>query len=451
MPLISKSLVTRSWAVLGTLALSATSMVLPPREAAQASLHSSPKEIVDEVWQLVDRHYVDGSFNQVDWQAVRRQLLNRNYSSKEEAYVAIRRSLQLLNDPYTRFMTPQEFNLLTTQTAGELSGIGIRLGLDQKTKQMTIVEPIDGSPATQAGIEAGDRLLAIDDYSTSKMTLEEASRRIRGQAGTSIKLQLFRPSRGQFSLVLTRAVIEIPSVRYQVKEEGGQRIGYIYLSEFTSHATEQVRMAIRRLEAENVAGFVLDLRGNPGGLLQSGIDIARLWLDQGVIVRTVDRGGHSEQSAATESALTDLPLVVLVDNQSASSSEILTGALQDHQRAIVVGNTTYGKAFVQSIHSLTDGSGLAVTVAHYYTPKGTDISQKGITPDVLVPLTKDQQQALQKNPQLWTTQHDTSYRQAISSLQHAIARRGAEPNRLSTRGATSSDPKDQLALPLGDR
>ncbi|MDG2989969.1 S41 family peptidase [Candidatus Synechococcus calcipolaris G9] len=426
-------------------------MILPPRDVAVASLHSSPKEIVDEVWQLVDRHYVDGSFNQVDWQVVRRQLLNRHYSSQEEAYRAIRHSLKLLNDPYTRFMTPQEFNALTTQTSGELSGIGIRLGLDQNTKQLTIVEPIDGSPAIQAGIQAGDRLLAIDDQPTSKMSLEEASNRIRGQAGTPIKLQLFRPNRGQFSLVVTRAVIEIPSVRYQVKEEGGQRIGYIYLSEFTSHATEQVRMAIRRLEAENVHGFVMDLRGNPGGLLQSGIDIARLWLDQGVIVRMVDRGGHSEQSTATQSALTDLPLVVLVDGQSASSSEILTGALQDHKRAIIVGNTTYGKAFVQSIHSLTDGSGLAVTVAHYYTPKGTDISQKGIVPDILVPLSKEQQQELQKNPQLWTTPGDLSYRQAILSLQETIANQGSQPSTLSNRGAANSDPKDQLALPFGGR
>ncbi|WP_448534171.1 S41 family peptidase [Parathermosynechococcus lividus] len=407
----------RYWAVVASSVLVSGAVAFLPLPSYGA-LKDSPKALVDEVWQVVQQEYVDSSFNRLDWLAVRQQLLEQHYTSREHAYSAIQGMLQRLNDPYTRFMTPEEFAILRTQTSGEVSGIGIRLGVDEKTQQLTILEPLANSPATRAGIEAGDRLLAIDGHSTRRMSIEEASRRIRGRVGTPIELQLFRPNRGTFRLTLMRALIELPAVRSLVKEEGDQRIGYIYLSEFTSHAAEQVQAAIQQLQAEGVNGFVLDLRGNPGGLLQAGIDIARMWLDQGMIVRTVDRSGHSEQARATQSALTTLPLVVLVDQRSASSSEILTGALQDNGRAIVVGTKTYGKALVQSIHQLSDGSGLSVTVAHYYTPKGTDINRMGITPNIMVTLPQE----VSRNPRLWATAADPLYQEAVVQLRQAIYR-----------------------------
>ncbi len=408
----------RYWAVLASSVLvSAGAMALVPAPS-YGGLQDSPKAVVDEVWQVVQREYVDTSFNRLDWLAIRQELLERHYTSRAQAYQAIQGMLQRLNDPYTRFMTPEEFALLRTQTSGEVSGIGIRLGVDEKTKQLTILEPLANSPATRAGIEAGDRLLAIDGQSTRRMSIEEASRRIRGRVGTPIELQLFRPSRGTFRLTLMRALIELPAVRSLVKEEGEQRIGYIYLSEFTSHAADQVQTAIQQLQAAGVDGFVLDLRGNPGGLLQAGIDIARMWLNQGLIVRTVDRSGHSEQARANQSALTTLPLVVRLDQRSASSSEILTGALQDNGRAVVVGTKTYGKALVQSIHQLSDGSGLSVTVAHYYTPKGTDINRMGITPNVMVNLPQE----VSQNPRLWATAADPLYQEAVVQLRQAIYR-----------------------------
>ncbi|MBA2748387.1 MAG: peptidase S41, partial [Tatlockia sp.] len=165
-----------------------------------------------------------------------------------------------------------------------------------------------------------------------------------------------------------------------------------------------------------VDAYVLDLRGNPGGLLNSSIEIARMWLDSGAIVRTVDRDGGSEQPAANGTAITKLPLAVLVDGNSASASEILSGALQDNNRAIIVGSQTFGKALVQSVHSLSDGSGMAVTIAHYYTPKGTDINHKGITPNIKIDLTEAQAQTLGTNPTLIGTKNDPQYTRAIAIL-----------------------------------
>jgi len=173
---------------------------------------------------------------------------------------------------------------------------------------------------------------------------------------------------------------------------------------------------------------VLDLRGNPGGLLSASIEISRLWLQRGPIVRTLDRNGDPAEISANRSALTDLPMAVLVNNRSASSSEILTGALQDNNRATVVGTTTYGKALVQSLYGLSDGSGLAVTIAHYYTPNGTDISQKGITPDIEVSLSNGEERALFSDPTQLASDRDVQFIQAVSALEPTIQSYRANPS-----------------------
>ncbi|WP_017651737.1 carboxyl-terminal processing protease CtpB [Fortiea contorta] len=404
----------------GAIATTATLSVFGPAWTrgvrAALALQDSPKAVVDQVWQVVNREYVDGKFNQQDWQATRQSLLSRDYSSREEAYVAIREALQKLGDPYTRFMDPKQYEALTSQTSGEVSGIGIRMEFNEKTKRLTVVEAIENSPALRAGIKAGDEILAIDGKSTQQMKVDDASKLIRGKAGTPITLKLGRLGQNAFDLKLTRATIEVPTVRYTVKQEGNRRIGYIRLREFSSHAADQMRRAIRDLNGKQVNGYVLDLRGNPGGLLQASIEIARMWLDNGGIVRTVDRKGGAEDTKANRTALTNLPLAVLVDGNSASASEILTGALKDNRRAVVVGSQTFGKALVQSVHELTDGSGLAVTIAHYYTPKGTDINHKGITPDIKLELTEAQERQLATNPDLVGTQNDPQYARAIAVL-----------------------------------
>ncbi|MBW4638967.1 MAG: S41 family peptidase [Gloeocapsa sp. UFS-A4-WI-NPMV-4B04] len=384
--------------------------------SAHAALQDSPKALVDEVWQLVNREYVDGTFNKVNWQATRQSLLSQNYTSSEQAYTAIQKALEKLGDPYTRFLDPQQYEALTNQTSGELSGVGIRMELDEKTKHLTVVEAIENSPASKAGIKSGDKILAIDGKLTKNLEVQDASKMIRGKAGTVVTLQIERQNQSNFDLKLTRANIELPTVHYTLKQEGKKRVGYITLKEFSSHAAEQMQRAIQDLNRQKVDGFVLDLRGNPGGLLQSSIEIARMWMETGAIVRTVDRDGGTEEAKANRTSLTKLPLAVLVDGNSASASEILSGALQDNHRAVVVGSQTFGKALVQSVHSLSDGSGVAVTIAHYYTPKGTDISHKGITPDVKIDLTEAQEQKLATNPTLVATQNDPQYARAIAVL-----------------------------------
>lgn len=403
----------------GAIATTATLSLFGPAvcRSVLAALQDSPKAIVDEVWQIVNRDYVDGTFNQVDWIATRTKLLSENYTSAEQAYEAVREALKQLGDPYTRFMDPEQFEALTNQTSGELSGVGMRLELNEKTQKLTVVEPIENSPALRAGIQAGDQILAIDGKPTDGMKVEEAAQMIRGKVGTQVRLRIAREGREEFDKTLTRARIELAAVRQSVHQEGQKKVGYIRLQEFSSHAADQMHRAIEDLTKQKVDAFVLDLRGNPGGLLQASIEIARMWMDNGSIVRTVDRQGDSENFAANRTAMTKLPLAVLVDGNSASASEILSGALKDNGRGTIIGSQTFGKALVQSVHSLSDGSGLAVTIAHYYTPNGTDISHKGITPDIKIEITEEEQRRLASEPALIGTQEDPFYAEAIATLQ----------------------------------
>ncbi|MGR3274705.1 carboxyl-terminal processing protease CtpB [Acaryochloris marina NIES-2412] len=387
---------------------------------AQATLEDSPKVVLDEAWQLVNRYYVDGTFNQKDWQATRQTLLSDQYASKQHAYSALRKALAVLDDPYTRFMSPQEFKALTTQTSGQLSGIGIRLEQNETTNAITIIKLLPNAPALKAGLKVGDRIVAIDGNNTDVMDLKDASSLIRGEIDTAVKLRISRAGQDPFDMDITRDVIELPTVHTKVKQEGNNRVGYIRLLEFSAHASEQMKTAIEELEAQKVDGFVLDLRGNPGGLLNASIEIAEMWLNRGFIVHTIDRKGKQDDIRAHPTALTKRPLVVLVDGDSASSSEILTGALQDNHRAKVIGTSTFGKALVQSVHKLSDGSGIAITVSQYFTPNGTDISHTGITPDIPVKLTPEQLQTLYSDPSQLATFNDPQYMQAIRSLQQSI-------------------------------
>ncbi len=384
--------------------------------SALAAFKDSPKAVVDEVWQIVNREYVDGSFNHVDWQKTRVELLQRKYHNRSEAYTAIRSSLNKLGDRYTRFMNPQEFQSLTNETSGEVAGVGIKMEADPRTHQLVVVGTVADSPAAKAGIKPGDAVIAIDGKYIKHLPLERAVGLIRGETGKSIVVKIARSGMKPFDVPLIRTQLEISSVFSAVKQEGRLKIGYIRLSEFSSHSANQMEAAIKDLNRQQVNAFVLDLRGNPGGLLLASVEIARMWLDNGAIVKTVDRQGTNEDFSATQSSLTRLPLAVLVDGNSASASEILSGALKDNQRGQIVGAQTFGKALVQSVHSLSDGSGMAVTVAHYFTPNGTDIGHKGVTPDVKVELGMLEQDKLDDSPALMASIRDPQYQRAISVL-----------------------------------
>ncbi len=403
----------------GTAFVSTTTLLMT--SVALAAWQNSPKALVDEVWQIVNRDYVDGNFNQVDWQAVRQELLSREYTSPEQAYTAIRQAIRRLNDPYTRFLDPRQYRTLSEQTAGEVSGVGVRLEQDATTREIRIVETIANSPAARANLKTGDVILEIDGRPVQNMNLESVSAMIRGRVGTVVRIKVNRPDTSTLEVSLTRAQIEVPTVHYSLRQEGRLKIGYIRLDEFNSHAAEQMQKAIQSLEAQQVQAFVLDLRGNPGGLLQASVAIAEMWMDNAPVVRTVNRSGSNREYRASRRSLTQLPLAVLVDNQSASASEILSGALQDNRRAVVIGSQTFGKALVQSIHPLSDGSGLAVTIAHYYTPNGTDINKTGITPDIRLDLTQDQMRRLAATPTMLGTTEDPHYLRAVNVLTLALS------------------------------
>jgi carboxyl-terminal processing protease len=386
----------------------------------QALLQESPKQLIDEVWQLVDRTYVDGTFNQTDWRAVRQEYLSREYTSREAAYDAIREMLKKLEDPYTRFMDPQAFRSMQVDTSGELTGVGIQLSQDEKTKELIVVAPIEGTPAFRAGILARDVITKIDGKSTQGMDSNAAVDLIRGEVDTEVVLTIKRGDR-ELDFRLKRAQIPIHPVRYSKNTSPSGDIGYIRLTQFSAKAGDEVKAAIEDLERQNVKGYVLDLRINPGGLLYAAIDIARMWIKEGLIVSTVDRQGVSEQESANGTAITDKPLVVLVDGGSASASEILSGALQDDKRAILIGSKTFGKGLVQSVRGLGDGSGIAVTIAKYLTPSGRDINHSGIQPNVVVDLNDDQRQKLFGADNKIGTAEDLQYTKAVEELGKRIA------------------------------
>ncbi len=404
-------------------ALAVTSLLVSQSSSpVTAALEDSPKTLVDEVWQIVNNEFVDRGFNHTDWKVKRQELLQKEYRNKKSAYNAIRESLESLGDPYTRFLDPSEYDDLSSQTSGELSGIGIQLGIDKKTSKLTVIEPIPNSPAIEAGLVAGDHIVRIDGKPTESMTLEQASAEIKGEVGTQVKLTISRQAKPAFEVAIARAQIELPSVSYTLNQEQDSKVGYIKLDEFSSHAAEQMQKAIKDLSSKQASGFILDLRGNPGGLLFSSVEIARMWMTKGEIVHTIDRKGGNEKFSANGKALTDLPLVVLVDGYSASASEILAGALKENHRAKVVGSRTYGKGTVQSVHPLSDGSGLAVTIARYYPPSGIDINKKGISPDIKVDLSRKDQTNLSIHPDLVGTNADPQYARAVNILKNESIR-----------------------------
>ncbi|MEM1241897.1 MAG: S41 family peptidase [Cyanobacteria bacterium P01_H01_bin.26] len=383
--------------------------------SAEAAFTDGPKAILDEAWQIIYREYVDQSFNRTDWVEVRQELLGQNYTSRQAAYSQLRRVLRRLDDPYTRFLSPDQYAELTEQTSGEISGIGLQLRRDRTVGAVIVSDVIEDSPAAAAGIAVGDRIVLIDSRSTDLLSAERVSQLLHGDADTQVTLTIERDGETQ-TFIVARTRLEIPAVTAKLETQGGINVGYIRLDEFSAHAAEQMQAAIADLSAQGAEAFVLDLRNNPGGLLQASVDISRMWLRRGPIVRTVDRSGDSEEISANRTHLTELPMAVLVNGESASSSEIVTGALGDNDRAIVVGSTTFGKALVQSLHGLSDGSGVAVTVAHYYTPNGTDISRKGITPDIQVDLSSDERSILENDPDLMGTVDDPQFTEAVSAL-----------------------------------
>lgn len=439
--------ITKRGLVLSAAAVILTAVTLANTGCSSKSLASfrgSPKELIDEVWQIIDKSYVDGTFNQVDWKAVRNDYLNRTYSSDEEAYQAIREMLKKLDDPYTRFMNPEEFRNMQVETSGELTGVGIQLTQDEQTKKLVVISPIEDTPAFKAGIQSKDIITKIDGKSTEGMDTNQAVNLIRGQVNTEVTLTILRNSK-ELEFKLKRAKIEIHPVRHLVQKSSIGEVGYIRLNQFSANAASEMRSAIKDLEQKKVTGYILDLRSNPGGLLFGSIEIARMWLKEGTIVSTVDRVGEADRQTANKKELTDKPLVVLVDGGSASASEILSGALQDNKRAVLVGTKTFGKGLVQSVRGVGNGAGLAVTIAKYFTPNGTDINHAGIEPDFKIELSDAQKQDLRSDRDKIGTNSDPQYAKAMEVLTNRIT--GKTGNQKAESKPNTTPPKPNVAQP----
>ncbi len=391
-----------------------------PRTATSA-VRNSPKEVIDQVWQIVYRDYLDssGKYDSKEWINLRRELLSKNYVDAAHSYEAIRGMLSSLGDPYTRFLEPKEFKEMRIDTSGELTGVGIQLSLDKKTNQVVVISPIEGTPAFRAGIKQKDVIVSIDGQSTSGMTIENVVKLIRGKRGTKVTLGLTRQGI-LIEVPLIRDRIAINAVDSQLnKTSGGLKVGYIRLKQFNANSSKEMKLAINKLEEDNALGYVLDLRSNPGGLLEASIDIARQWLNEGTIVSTLTRNGIKDVRKANGRALTIKPVVVLVNEGSASASEILSGAIQDNKRGTLVGVKTFGKGLVQSVRGLSDGSGLTVTVAKYLTPNGTDIHKNGIKPDIEAKISD--QQALVLTREDIGTYKDIQYKIAETELVNSLS------------------------------
>ena len=393
--------------------------ILVSNHSKATILENNYKEVIDHVWQIVYRDFLDssGKFERSNWINLRKKFLAKKYSDNNEAYDAIRDMLSNLDDPYTRFLDPKEFNQMRIDTSGELTGVGIQIVKDKESDSLIIISPIEGTPAYEAGIKARDKILSIDNVSTKGLNIEDAVKLIRGRRGTKVKLEILRNG-NSFYKSLLRERIEIKSVTSKINEtKDGLLIGYVRIKQFNANASREMKDTLKDLEIKKVSGYVLDLRSNPGGLLESSIDISRQFIDKGIIVSTLSKDGLRETKRGNGKALTKKPLIVLVNEGSASASEIVSGAIRDNNRGKLVGKKTFGKGLVQSMRTLVDGSGLTVTVAKYLTPNGTDINKFGIAPDIEV--------KMNSNPILQReigTKRDRQYRAGEKELLKIIKR-----------------------------
>jgi carboxyl-terminal processing protease len=375
-----------------------------------ATALTDEQKLVSEVWRIVNRSYVDETFNHQNWATARQKALSKPLDNSSAAYEAIQKMLKSLDDPFTRFLDPEQYRSLQVNTSGELTGVGLQIALNPETGKLEVVSPIAGSPAEKAGIRPHDRIVKIEGFSTEKLTLDEAATRMRGPIGSSITLVIERDGEAEKEVQVVRDRIALNPVVAELRTDPqGKPIGYLRLTQFNANAPMELAHAISSLEKKGADEYILDLRNNPGGLLQAGIEIARLWLDSGTIVYTVNRQGIQGSFESSGTALTNDPLVVLVNQGTASASEILAGALQDNGRAQLVGETTFGKGLIQSLFELSDGSGLAVTIAKYETPNHRDINKLGIKPDQVIsqePITREQ----------IATESDRQYQAAVDLL-----------------------------------
>ncbi len=323
-------------------------------------------EIVEEAWQIIFEEYVEKD----------------KLDAAKLSEAAIKGMLEALDDPYTSYLSAQTYQMSRGDLEGKFEGIGAYVGI--RDEQLIIISPIPDSPAARSGIRAGDIILAVEDTPTVGMSLEEAVLRIRGPEGTPIRLLILHQGETEpEEIKIVRAEIKVPSVTFEMKED----IAYIRIYHFSQRTNAELRVILEDIAEKEATGIILDLRSNPGGLLKAVVDVASRFLKDGIVLFVLDNQGKQTSLPVEQKMITtDLPLVALSDNLSASASEVLIGALQDHGRATIAGVTTFGKGSVNTLNQLKDGSGLYITTARWLTPNGRLIEGEGIEPDFVLEL-----------------------------------------------------------------
>ncbi|OGN34844.1 MAG: hypothetical protein A3I39_03295 [Candidatus Yanofskybacteria bacterium RIFCSPLOWO2_02_FULL_47_9b] len=343
-----------------------------------------------KVWKLLEEKYVDQG----------------KLDTQQMVYGAIQGMVNAIGDPYTMFFEPDTSKKFQEEIAGAFGGVGMELGFKNDT--LTVIAPIKDTPAFKAGIKSGDRIVKIDGNSTAGMTVDEAVSKIRGKPGTKVTLTIAPPANGTIrDITLTREIIKVPAVDWKIIEHDGKNTAYIQIYTFSQNVDSDFKKASDEILKSNTDSIILDLRNNPGGLLDSAINLAGYFVDKGqlVVSEVFGDGTKNDFKADGASQLAKYPILVLVNGGSASASEILAGALHDNKQIHLIGEKTFGKGSVQQLEELAGGASLKITVAKWYTPAGINISVAGINPDIKVELSDKDKESLiigdpTKDPQL---------------------------------------------------
>ena len=353
--------------------------------APSALALNDAQQLVVESWRLVNQGYANPArFEDIHWKRLRQKALEAKIESSEQAYDAIETMLAPLDDPYTRLLRPDDYAVMKASNQGSLSGVGLQLAHGNTDGRIVVIASLEGSPAADAGVVSGTAVLAVNGEATDDLGLEATAARLRGDAGTQVVLTLEASDGTRDELTLERRSVDLRPVRTRRLRRDDHTLGYLRITQFSEGVPEQVQEAIAELSDKGIEGLVLDLRNNSGGLVSAGLAVADAFLSNEPIVETRNRDGIADPIQASANTLYAGPMVTLVNGGTASASEILAGALQDNDRSQLLGSRTFGKGLIQTLTNLSDGSGLAVTVAGYLTPSGRDIQGQGIEPDRLL-------------------------------------------------------------------
>ena len=348
---------------------------------------SDSRQLVLDAWTLVNEGFYDPEkFDEIQWKRIRQKTLQKQIETSEEAYSAIEDMLKPLDDPYTRILRPKDYELLKSSNFGsEINGVGLQLGEDDN-KKIKVISTIGGSPAEEAGIISGDLIEKVNGISSEELGLANTASKLRGESGTKVLVEISRESGEIREIDLERRSVDLRPVRTKRLREDSHTIGYLRITQFSESVPKKFEEALQELKEKEVEGLILDLRNNSGGLVSSGIAVADSLLSERPVVETKNRNGIKDAILSQKETSFDGKMVTLVNKGTASASEILAGSLQDNDRSILMGEQTYGKGLIQSLKSLGEDSGIAITVASYLTPDGNNIQGRGITPDKLLDL-----------------------------------------------------------------